>query len=512
MADPLGPGGGRGRIVTAPSRRSRFQWAPFILVGQNHTTYWREDTDTAGTDFGDLLAIDRAVIVVDNSAAWADGTRALRERHPAFDYNIGRGERTEFMCTDDDEPGFNINYETEWCTAWGLSRKRLIAAGVIQHNTGRYPWHLVIDPVNFFGHAHVATLETDDDLYRWACEYRDWCQQRDIRIATSKGGTAAKILRTVVDEPQCKVPITTNAAIRPHLCSSHIRTYTAPREVIDVAIEYDQKGAFHECARTVPLPDRNNFVVKGDFHQRTQVWYEPGDDEWHTLLHREYGLLLCTVEQYTENQYRRQYPLSPWMPWTDEPIALFSNELVLARRCGLHVTGIIAAWTSANRSVDLARHAVIAQAELAATTDPFTLQWLKPMNLSVYGMTASVPHASRGRTLDGDKKDGPFFECQTNHVAWLGMLQAEVRKRSLMLATDLDAAGARIVSVYADAIYVDVGNQDTDTLVPQYFTETVHHKLRVRNNMLASEETLKAPGLALTDPNRVTRANDYLDA
>jgi hypothetical protein len=277
-------------------------------------------------------------------------------------------------------------------------------------------------------------------------------------------------------------------------------------------MEFDQKGAYHECARTMALPDRNEFVVKGDFHSRDTVWFEPGDTEFEYLLHREHGLLLVTVEQYSENQYRTKYPLSPYMPWTGDPIALFTNEIVLARRMGLVITGIIAAWTSAVRGKDLARHAVIAQKELKETTDPFTLQWLKPLNLAVYGMTASVPHAVRSRTLDGDRKDGPFFECKTNHVAWLGMLQAEVRKRSVMLAADLSAEGARVVSVYADAVYAEPYNLELDHIIPRYFTTTEHHNLKVRKNMLASDETLKAPGLAKTDPNRATRAREFLDA
>lgn len=488
----------RVRVLKPPTQRSAFVQLPFIFIDDDHCGYWREDTDVRGSDFADLFTAPQSIIVVESSARWADSTSELRERDGAFDFRIARGDPISVTLTDD--VGMSvIEMETEWCVQWGLSRKRL--RNMERATRDGIGGHQVIDPLNFFENSLNALAE-EDEVVRWAYEYREYCRKRNIRISASKGGTGSKILRTLVHDPQCKVPAMSNKKARRHLCSSHIRTFTQPQEIVESAMEYDQKSAYHNCALTVPLPDRNEFLTRGDFHKLRQVWYSPDDEEFHKLTHREHGLLLCTVKQWTEDAYRHRFPFSPFMPWTDEPIALFTNELSLAARSGIEITGIIAAWTSPNRSDELAEHALISRSELAATDDKFTLAWLKPLNLAVYGMTASVPRARRGRSLDGPHQDGRVFENNTNHVVWLGMLQAEVRKRSIMLAMDLNEVGVRVVAIYADAVFAEPFNIDTEQLVPPYFTETHHSQLRAQNNILMSDSTIKAPGIALSEPER----------
>lgn len=494
-------------VLKPPTHRSAFIHLPFIFVDDDHTGYWREDINVRGTDFADLFTAPESVIIVESSARWADTTAGLRDRDGAFNFHIARGDPLSVTLTDDDGMSV-IEMETEWCVKWGLSASRLRNMGRSRKGAG---WHQVIDPLNFFENSLNALAE-EDEVVRWAYEYREWCHKRNIRMSASKGGTGSKILRTLVHTPQHKVPAASNRRIRRHLCSSHIRTFTQPQEIVETAVEYDQKSAYHNCALTVPLPDRDDFMTRGDIHKLTHVWYTPEDKEFHKLTHREHGLLLCTVKQWTEPVYRQRFPFSPYMPWTDEPVALFTNELSLAARSGIEITGIIAAWTSPGRSDELAEHALISRSELAATSDRFTLQWLKPLNLAVYGMTAAVPRAHRGRSLDGPHKDGPVFENNTNHVVWLGMLQAEVRKRSIMLTMDLSAAGARIVAIYADAVFVEPFNIDTTYLVPPYFTETSHRKLSAQNNILISDSTIKAPGVALSEPERERIVRERLDA
>lgn len=508
----------RGKIVTPPGRGSRFQWLKIVVIDQDHKGYWHED-GCEGSDFGDLLHGEPLLIVVDSSQRWADEcTASLQVKYPAFNYIISKTQRTEYICDpndEEDEDGLNIEYEVEHCSRWGLERKRLVALGM-KPTTGRYPWHYVLDPANFFGYTNLGCLAvTDSDsdpLYSWAVGYREWCRNRDIRLALTKGGAASKVLRTCVQSAQYKVPIQTNARVRRHLCSSHIQTYTGFREVIEHAVEYDQTGAYHECAQKVKLPDRNDFLARGDFHTRRVTWFEPGDDEWNQLMYWELGLLCVRITPWNEAAYRLHYPYSPWYPFLDQPLYLFTNELVLAKRCGIEIVGIIAAWTSPESNSELATHASTAQAELLAA-DEATLEWLKPLNLAVYGVTASTPHAIRKRTLrEGDLKDSPIFENVTNHVAWLGMLQAEVRKRSIMLAMDLDDAGARIATIYADAVFADVGNLDIDSLVPTYFRKRYHTNFRARKNVLCTDQTLKMPGTPKDDIERTQKADAFLSA
>lgn len=508
----------RGKIVKPPGRMSRFQWLDIVVVDQHHKSYWHED-GREGTDFGDLLDGIPRLIVVDSSQRWADVcTAELQTRNEAFNYVIAKTSRTEYVCApiDDEEgEGLNVEYEVEHCTRWGLERKRLIAHGM-KPTTGRYPWHYILDPANFFGYANLGcltTVDSTDRLYAWAVEYREWCKARNIRIALTKGSAASKVLRTCVAEAQYKVPMQTNTQVRKHLCSSHIQTYTGFREVIEHAAEYDQVGAYHECAQSVRLPDRNDFLARGDFHARQTVWFEPGDDDWNQLMFYEMGLLCVRVTPWGEAAYRSHYPFSPWFPYLDKPMYLFTNELTLAKRCGLDITGIVASWTSADRSRELATHAKLAQSESFAAADTLALEWLKPLNLAVYGVTASTPHAIRKRTLrEGDLKDSPVFETVTNHVAWLGMLQAEVRKRSIMLAMDLAEAGARIATIYADAVFADIGNLDVDHLVPRYFRKRWHTNFRARSNVLCTDQTLKMPGTPRTDGDRADKADAFLRA
>lgn len=511
--DPLGPDTFRGKIVTPPTDRSSYRHLPIVLVNDTHTGFWSEKYNTFSDDFSELLTESKSLIVTDNSAGWADSTAHLRKEHKCFDYHIGRSERSEYiegLAGDDD---LELIYETEWCLGWGTSRKLLTENGIKSgHYRETHPWHYVLDPTNFFGLAHLGLLPDQDSLYRWAKEYRDWCKQRDIAIAPSKGAAGGKILRTLVTEAQCKIPRQTNNAVRPYLCASHIRSFTAPREVIETAVEYDQKGAYHECAKTIHFPDRDNFLAKGDYHDLSEIWWEAGSPEFSDLCFKQNGVLICSVKICDELEYREQYPFSPFMPWTGEPIAIWTNELSLVGRLGLTIVGVIAAWTSPNISKELATHALLSQKELVDAKDVFVKQWLKPMNLAVYGVSASLVRPIRRRTIDGFKKDVPMFERSTNHVAWLGMLQAEVRKRSIMLAMDLDMIGARIVSIYADAVFVETYNLDVDGLVPRYFGSKQHHKLRTRNNVIISNESLKVPGVSLDDPERGHKAREYVNS
>jgi hypothetical protein len=510
----------RGKIVKPPGRMSRFQWLSLVVIDQQHKSYWCED-GREGTDFADLLTGEPMLIAVDSSQRWADEcTAQLQERYQAFNYVIAKTSRTEYVCAaedDEEDEGLNIEYEVEHCSRWGLERKRLIAMGM-KPTTGRYPWHYILDPANFFGYANLGCLVTtdndaEDSLYTWAAGYREWCRSRDIRIALTKGSAASKVLRTCVQAAQYKVPVQTNARIRRHLCSSHIQTYTGFQEVIEHAVEYDQTGAYHACAQSVRMPDRDDFLARGDFHARQTTWFEPGDDEWNQLMYYELGLLCVRVDTWGEAAYRIRYPYSPWFPFLDRPMYLFTNELSLAKRCGLNITGIVAAWTSSERSSELATHAVVAQAELKAAEGTATMEWLKPLNLAVYGVAASTPHAIRKRTLrEGDLKDSPVFETVTNHVAWLGMLQAEVRKRSIMLAMDLTEAGARVATIYADAVFAEIGNLDIDGIIPRYFRKRHHTNFRARKNVLCTDQTLKMPGTPKADEARIEKADAFLSA
>lgn len=490
----------RPQILKPYKQTRRFKWLPIIIISEDHKSYWREDTETIGTNFRDLLSAPKSIIVVDSSADWARTTSKLHKVHDAFDYGL-----TVFETSLIDVPDYIM--EREVCFEWGLRPKLRTDSKKNNDNTN---WHNVLDPEMFIGMSNLGLLSDDDDLYRFASEYREWCQSRNIPISLSKGSAAGRILRGLVKESQVKVPYATNQNCRHALGANLTITNTHGRTHIDVT-EFDQYSAQHLVAHGLALPDRNSFIAHGDFNRQEQVFFYPGT-EWFNRLtqQQERGVILCEVEQWEEKIYRARYPYSPYRPFTDEPIWITTNELSLVKRCGIIITGIIAAWTSPDRSYELTEHAKLALEELEHA-EPFTKSWLKPINLAVYGSTAATARVSLRRTLRlGDSLPRRQNERITNHVTWLAMIQREVRKRSVMFALDLLDQDIKVIGIYVDAVYAQIGNHDIEKFIPAYFLEKAKGSYDGHGSVRIFGDRVVFPGVPLSDPDRESQAREYI--
>lgn len=489
----------RQRILKPYRSQHRYKHLNIILVNEDHNQYWREDTDTHGTCMSDLLHISRSLIVVDDSASWAKSTNRLLDIRNSFDYDLG-----VFTTTLVDIPECEV--ENEVCFAWGLRPK-------LRHdlpgNNRNDNWHMVFDPSVIVGRSNLGQFSDNNDLLKLAYEYRDWCKSRNIPISLSKGSAAGRVLRGLVRESQVKVPYATNQNCRKALGANLTIANTHGRTELNVT-EFDQRSAQHLVAKDLHLPDRNSFLASGDFNRQETVFFYPGTQEFHDFTTQvERGILLCEVEQWDERAYRTRYKWSPYHPFTGDPLWLSTNELSLVKRCGIRITGIIAAWTSGDRSTELHEHAVTSLEELDHATD-FTKSWLKPINLAVYGTTAARAMPTTRRTLRAVDICRAPSERITNHVCWLAMIQREVRKRSVMFALDLIENEIPIVGIYVDAVYVKVGNHDIGGLVPRYFVEKSKGPYDGKGMVRIFNGRTVFPGILRTDPDRESKAREFI--
>lgn len=484
-----------------PYRKTvRYQHLPIITVASGE--FWREDTGETGDDMGELLLAPRSLIVVDDSAQWAASTHSLADGHDEYDYSVRIFETACFNVPE--SAGGDFTFVQELCFEWGLRPK-------FTGTRNNHHWHMVLDPSMLVGVSNqIQFLEKGyDDYYRLASEFRDWCKGRNIPISLTKGSAAARILRGLVTEAQCKVPFATNENCRRALGANLLRADTHGRLHVDVT-EFDQKSAQHLVARDMPMPDRNEFFAHGDFNEQKQTMFYPGSSMF-TLFtsQQERGVLLVTVKDWLEKPYRKQYPWSPYMPWIKEPMWVTTNELSLLKRCGVVITGIIAAWTSDFRSYELRQHANTSLSELAKADD-FTKAWLKPVNLAVYGATAMTSLPAARRTFRGEEHRRNPNERITNHTAWLAMIQREVRKRSVMFAMDLEEIGVTVMGIYVDAVYAKVGNHGIGGYVPTYFVERSKGIFGGKNGVKVFGDKTTFPGMPLSDPDRTAKARAYM--
>jgi hypothetical protein len=157
----------------------------------------------------------------------------------------------------------------------------------------------------------------------------------------------------------------------------------------------------------------------------------------------------------------------PGGPYT---VFLWTNELDLAVDGGLIIHGITAAWTSVTADPGLPRYGAYAEAEIDQASD-FRRRWLKPTLHATYGLLAAKPRNiaighHRGKGRESTRIIGRGHEVTvreallrghappTNNVPMLGVLQAEIRARSMRLANALMSEGVNVLHIHADGLHV----------------------------------------------------------
>lgn len=341
-------------------------------------------------------------------------------------------------------------------------------------------YHYPLDTLTFLGGSIGKAFPGADPvtaLIAWATDVRQFCIDNNLRVSPTTGGIAAQLLRDprFIDGPRRKVPRATNEKARPHLPGNHYELFIPEHETVKKALYLDMRGAHHHAAASVIFPHPDRLYARGRYRNPPETvegkpWAIAGTSLANSVL-RTHGLFLLRVNVPKHLQQSTDLFPPPWLrkPGGAHLAYVYSNELSLIREFGAVLEGVEAAWTSSTTDNALNRYAIWSQGE-TARMEPFRKGWAKPTLLAAYGMLAARPrrrefgyrHALRGVDNVYMTSGGPLpvkalrtnneLDSPTANVIARGMIEAEVRREILTLATDLHKRGCRILALYADSI------------------------------------------------------------
>jgi hypothetical protein len=95
-------------------------------------------------------------------------------------------------------------------------------------------------------------------------------------------------------------------------------------------------------------------------------------------------------------------------------------------------------------------------------------------------------------------------EPSTNNVLQRGMIEAEMRMRSLELALDLERGGHKVLAIYADAVMVESRGVSAFPLMPGYWRPkgTLNLLRFLDETHFTSREMVRLPGVRRDSPAR----------
>lgn len=325
-----------------------------------------------------------------------------------------------------------------------------------------------VSPYDFmddFGKYGDTSLPEYIRLYEWGGNLRKWIRRNKLRFSTRKGGLAAQLLRDkrFYPKPRRKVPKLTNEKARTAMPGNYYAMTTdRVGKLYSKVYVIDQENAHHYAAETVQLPDANTLFAHGRY--RTQ-WDKPCAN--YDKLIQQYGLFRVRI-------WVPKYLGGVLPPFASKSglhnVYLYSNELSLCRELGIEIRHIAYCWTSPHLDTGLARYAQWAQREV--TEHPHERPWLKPTLLSAYGILGVRPRQLESayyRTDKGEPKRyllGPMpimmkqiktkREVQGNvaNTVHRGLIEAETRRLSIVLARQFETEGNTVIAVHADAVLV----------------------------------------------------------
>lgn len=348
-------------------------------------------------------------------------------------------------------------------------------------------WHYMLDPSLFARVKSVELLQGDGPylqrLHAWGQDVRQWCAEHSLKVTPTAGGIAGQLLRDprFYPDPRRKVPRATNARAREVLPGNYYKLFTAENRTVD-AIYLDMKSAHHNAAADLTFPSSNGLLARGHFRDTDATdatvpdsapWLSVKDPAYQEAL-KAHGLFLLRLAVPKIKADR--FP-PPFMEQSGRRLAwVYSNELPTVHALGGVIEGIEASWTAYGEDPGLNKYAAWALSELATMTDTRKL-WAKPTLLATYGILAAKPRTSEFAYLRADGGTPRMYpaghgvlpamahttltpsEVVTANVIHRGMIEAETRKRCLDLARALASHGCRVLAIYADAVFVEMGTQ-----------------------------------------------------
>lgn len=389
-------------------------------------------------------------------------------------------------------------------------------------------YHYPIDPVHFVRQS-IDELYPGDEariykLLRFATEVREWCNLNLLEVKPSAGGLAAQLLRDprFYPNPRRKVPGLVNGFARPRLPGNYYDLHARPAPEQYAAAYIDMSNAHHECAKDLEFPDANSLHAFGR-------WAEPSPEPF-ALLRRGVPpcLLLARPGLFHVRIAMDSRPpvhLFP-PPYLRNPgvrdVWVYSNELELIEELGGRIIGIHAAFVASEAETGLNAYARFALAQIAR--HPTWKPWLKPTLHATYGILAAHPQEFETgfyRARGGVPTEYPLgrvwipakahhskhaVESRTANVIHRGMIEAEVRMRVLGLARNLTADGYRVLSVYADSLFI-VAEQVPILPHPWRIAEQCTNLRFYTPTHWVSDQAARMPGIpkTKTEAERVSR-------
>lgn len=505
-------------------------WLPIIAVDFQHMVYLSERTGEVAplSDAPGLFIREPSSLVISTNVAELVAT--LEDEygsHPDWQYRV-TPMRREIR-----RPGARrtpVVFDTV-VNYFGL-RGELRESG-----KSRKPghWHYPVDPFVFSRNGLRSLLQGEGPLVvrmmTWGQDVRAFCQEHGVKVSPTGGGIAGQLLRHPQFYPDArrKVPRKTNAQARAHLPGNYYRLFIDEREVVPRAAYLDMTSAHHHAAAEIAFPHADRLLRRGDWNTTDDTdttvlssgppRWAPGTAAYDNLMTNAMGLL--RVRLSVPEIPPTKYPL-PYLEKSGVRTAyVYTNELPYIYSLGAHVIGIDAAWTSFQREHGLNRYAAWALAQ-CGTMDPARRAWAKPVLLSAYGILAARPkmmemghrQADGGdlqqlpagqRTLQAYMKKLGVRETPIANVVQRGMIEAETRVRSLKMAQLMADQGHRVLSIYADAVFIEPA-QELELLPAPWKIEAELTALNFDNPVsFTSNEISKRPGVPAAQGRRAIR-------
>jgi hypothetical protein len=412
---------------------------------------------------------------------------------------------------------------------WAAQRGKTDDPNCIRRAHGRSRYYLVLDA---FGWPTAADILEGypgllvEQMFRFATDLQAFCSEQQLPLGVSPAAIAGALLRDprFWPTPRRKVPTATNARARKALPGNFYRLVLPrpasqdgePLRLRGEVLELDQNTAHHAAAMRIRPPHTDTLYAWGRFYAPPPPPSQDLDGLELVDLDRirsEHGLLLCAVESHGARMDPLSHPVvnHNGIRWR----YLWTPEVPLVQSIpGAQVLGALAGWTSNQIDEGLCEYAWWAQEHLLHS-DASRRRWLKPALLAAYGLLAAKPrpfmnlfrwaHGEQlavtfpsGHTLHGYRTETDLGEPATANVIWRGMIEAQVRAESLRYARTLRTQGWRVVSIYADAIYVLAhdNSDDTPSLPAGWrLSQRLHSVQFLSPTHFTSDEIDKLPGI-----------------
>lgn len=447
-----------------------------------------------------------------NIGTVTDLIRGLKEREPTLFVAIQAAGFIAVLDNVFDElPAWQwratVN-ERDVCRPDGTIKATRVSTVIRYFGFRHHNFHKIIDPITMYG-RYTGNLRPGNpnliaSLLKWGVNIRDFCDGNSIEVRPTMGSLAGQFLTDSRFYPNArrKVPTATNARMREYLPGNYYRLNVQPeaREQF-TALYLDQHRAHHYHARHLEFPDANLLYAFGNFHAMGGIAFT---GTWPNF----YGLYCLDLSKPDKHR--------SYFNWLDDTKLdkqfVYSNELPVLLDMGYAVKGVRAAWGSWRKETGLNKYAAWAETQLDANNDA---AWLKPILLATYGVLATKPrkpHSVFKRASAGEPAILPTgreklcgleikgkrkLEPGTANVLHRGMIEAATRLESITYARHLDLQGFTVLSIYADAVIVQLDDDNPPPLLlpPWEIKETLNHLQFINHQAFISGEMTKLPGV-----------------